>query len=379
MPRLVSVNPSAAPRATAPSRAARRRHRHEYPRPDLRPSRAGPPVKEDVPCLGLPIACSPPCWPPRPRSAPRAAGADAEPLNSDDAAVQRVYDGVSRVIEDWRNSHPAACGEKGCRDPQMITSKNIGACFAWMCDLRDHLLHTDHDRYNGVFGVEGDTSMFKKGCLKSFAMLPYASPRAKSIAISPTILFGLLRDAGMLAKGTEFEDTKVKDVTSNPDPYFRAAFRNLDKAIRNGHEFDNFIKTDGYSVSVAMSREKRVEVDQQQMAYRPGRGYVKVERTDMHCITPPSVPQPGQRGLRGGALRQPLPVAHLPGHRRLFRRPHGRRPVAAATDAGRRLSGAAIRPRTGRSAAPRPGRRHSGRNRSPLRPAAAPRRSGSGR
>ena len=229
------------------------------------------------------------------RNATRAAGADAEPLDSDDAAVQRVYDGVSRVIEDWRNSHPAACGEKGCRDPQMITSKNIGACFAWMCDLRDHLLHTHHDLGNGVFGVEGDTSMFKKGCLKSFAMLPYASPRAKHIAISPTTLFGILRDAGMLAEGTEFEDTKMKDVTSNPDPYFRAAFRNLDKVIRNGYEFDNFIRTDGYSVSVTMSREKRVEVDQQQMGYRPGRGYVQVERTDTRCITPPSVPQPGQR------------------------------------------------------------------------------------
>ena len=108
-------------------------------------------------------------------------------------------------------------------------------------------------------------------------------------------------------------------MTSAPDAFFRREFPGLAKYERNAGEavFHGSFRTDGVSASVVLRRSSPHDAPQQATAFRPGRGLVKVEGTDLQSAYPPVVPQDGQRtvGIDPGRRDMIVGVVYDPASR----------------------------------------------------------------
>eukprot|EP00968_Pinguiococcus_pyrenoidosus_P024777 scaffold5041_cov197-Pinguiococcus_pyrenoidosus.AAC.2 len=112
-------------------------------------------------------------------------------------------------------------------------------------------------------------------------------PRAKHVPVNLSTLRGLVQRA--------YGPKAVLD--------FNACFPGLqsfsEKVLRSSMlegKFDNFLCTDGVSVSVLFSFKRAADDDTESVkkVFRPGRGLVRVEGVDMKAAVKPKEPQEGQ-------------------------------------------------------------------------------------
>ena len=210
-----------------------------------------------------------------------------------------LVDHVRGVVEGWRKRFARALP---CKTPQKINATNAPVLVEWLFDMRCHL---DRARASVKESLPEDASqeevsrklnsVFRKGDLKTFGLLPVFSPRAKNVPFSPTGLYYLTRMVHARDPTCLREWPKTKqEVTQDPRRWFLVVFPGL-KAFERGDgvTFDNYLRTDGLSVSITLLRPDPPEVPEK--AFRPGRGLVPVEHADLKARTPPVVPRPGQR------------------------------------------------------------------------------------